>query len=79
MKGKGKTILVHTWTGLSVPEGCGSLISRQSAHEGGKVDNPTHRPPLLPGNIPGTYSVRGSVDPRTIFKNPFMFLHMLYW
>jgi hypothetical protein len=28
---------------------------RQSAHEGGKVVSPTHRPPLAPGNIPGTH------------------------
>jgi len=30
-------------------------ISRQSAHEGGKVVSPTHRPPLHPGNNTGTY------------------------
>jgi hypothetical protein len=29
-----------------VPGGLSSQISRQSAHEGGKVDSPTHRPPL---------------------------------
>jgi len=37
---------------LRVPGGSGSQISR---HEGGKVVSPTHRPPLPPGNIPGTH------------------------
>jgi hypothetical protein len=32
-----------------------SQISKQSAHGGGKVVSPTHRPPLPPGNIPGTH------------------------
>jgi len=39
-----------------VPGDSGSQISRQSAHEGGKVVSPTHQlPPLPPGNIPGTH------------------------
>jgi hypothetical protein len=33
---------------LRFPGGWGSQISRQSAYNGGKVDSPTHRPPLLP-------------------------------
>jgi len=33
---------------LRVPEGGGSQVSRQSAHEGGKVVSPTHRLPLPP-------------------------------
>jgi len=38
-----------------VPGGWGFQISRQSAHEGDRVVSPTHRPPLPPGNIPGTH------------------------
>jgi hypothetical protein len=36
---------------LMFPGGEGSQISRQSAHEGGKIVSPTNRPPLPPVNI----------------------------
>jgi hypothetical protein len=43
---------------LVVQEVKAPKISRQSAHEGGKVVSPTHRPPLPPpppGDTPGTH------------------------
>jgi hypothetical protein len=36
------------WQALRAPGGLGSQVFRQSAHEGGKVVSPTHRPPLPP-------------------------------
>ena len=49
------------WQALRVPGVWGSQISRQSAHEGGKVVSPTHRPPLPRGYIP----VRGWVNEKS--------------
>jgi hypothetical protein len=53
---KSKAIPLQAWT---VPKGSRSLrlpqISRQSAHQSGKVISPTHRPPFPPENIPGTH------------------------
>ena len=52
-----------------VPGGWGSQISRQSAHEGGKVVSPTHRPPFTPQEIfLVLISVRRWVHPRTIVR-----------
>ena len=52
-----------------VPGGWGSQISRQSAHEGGKVVSPTHRPLFTPQEIfPVLISVRGWVDPRATVR-----------
>jgi len=38
-----------------VPGGLGSQISCHSSREGGEVVSLTHRPPLPPGNVPGTH------------------------
>ena len=50
-KAKDKVIPVQA---QSVPGGLVSQISRQLAHEGGKVVSSRHRPPLPRGNFPGT-------------------------
>ena len=54
-----KAVPLHAWTG---PEGSRKLKFPDfvtTAQDGGKVVSLTHRPPLPPGNTPGTHSVRG--------------------
>ena len=51
---KGKAIPLQAWRGPESSRRLRLQISRQSAHEGGKVVSPMHRPPLPSGNIPGT-------------------------
>jgi len=66
-KGKGKAIHYRPGQALRFPGGWGSKITRQSAHEGGKVVSLTHRPPFTPQEVfLVLISVRGWVDSRAI-------------
>jgi hypothetical protein len=52
---KGKAVPLQAWTG---PEGSRKLRFPDfvtTAQHGGKVVSITHRPPLPPGNTPGTH------------------------
>ena len=52
---KGKAVPLQAWSG---PEGSRKLRFPDfmiTAQDGGKVVSLTHRPPLPPGNIPGTH------------------------
>jgi len=52
---KGKVVPLQAWSG---PEGSRKLRSPDfmtAAQDGGKVVSLTHRPPLHPGNTPGTH------------------------
>ena len=54
-KVKGKAVPLQVWTG---PEGSRKLRLPDfvtTAQDGGKVVSLTHRPPLPPGNTPGTH------------------------
>ena len=62
----GKAIPIQVWTGPKGSRGWGSKISRQSAHENGKVVSPTHRP--LPISVRGWVNPRGTVRPEGLYQ-----------
>jgi len=52
---EGKVVPLQAWSG---PEGSRKLRLTEfmtTAQDGGKVVSLTHRPPLPPGNVPGTH------------------------
>jgi len=54
-RGKGKAVPLQAWSG---PEGSRKIRFPDfmtTAQDGGKVVSLTHRPPLPPGNAPGTH------------------------
>jgi len=55
VKVKGKAIPLRAWTGPEGSRRVRLLDLKTMAYEGGKVVSHTHRPPLPPRNIPGTY------------------------
>jgi len=55
VKGTGKAVPLQAWSG---PQGSRKLRFPDfmtTAQDGGKVVSLTHRPPLSPGNTPGTH------------------------
>jgi hypothetical protein len=54
VKGKGKAVPLQAWSG---PEGSRKLRFPEymTTQDGGKVIRLRHRPPLPPGNTPGTH------------------------
>ena len=55
VKGKGKAVPLQAWSG---PEGSRKLRFPDfmtMAQDSGKIVSLTHRPPLPPGNTPGTH------------------------
>jgi len=61
---KGKAVPLQAWSG---PEGSRKLRFADfmtTAQDGGKFVSLTHRPPLPPGNAPGTHLLEAESTPR---------------
>jgi hypothetical protein len=54
-KGKGKAVPLQAWSGPEGSRKLGFADFMTTAQDGSKIVNLTHRPPLPPGNTPGTH------------------------
>jgi hypothetical protein len=54
-KGKGKVVPLQAWSDPEVSRKLRLPDFMKTAQDGGKVVSLTHRPPLPPGNTPGTH------------------------
>jgi hypothetical protein len=68
-KGKGKAIPLQDWTGTEGSRRLRLPAVKTSAHEGGKVVSPTHRPLLPSGNIPGIHFFQRLSQPQDQYVN----------
>jgi len=55
VKGKGKAVLLQAWSGPEVSRYLRFPYYMSTAQNGDKVVSLRHRPPLPPGNAPGTH------------------------
>jgi len=55
LKVKGKSVPLQAWSGPEVSRKLRFTAFFTTAQDGGKVFSLTHRPPLPPGNTPGTH------------------------
>jgi hypothetical protein len=55
IKGKGKAVPLQAWSGAGGSRNLRFPDFMTTAQDGGKVVSLTHRPPLPPGNTPGTH------------------------
>ena len=52
---KGKAVPLQAWSSPKLSRKLRFSHFMTTAQDGGKVFSPTHRPPLPPGNVPGTH------------------------
>jgi len=54
-KGKSKAVPLQAWSGPELSRKLRFQDFMTTAQDGGKIVSLTHRPPLPPGNTPGTH------------------------